>query len=338
MAVSVGKWEAASASGPFPHMEAEVLRLPGGRLQIFGGFAAFTRMNGPRSALLDGDAAEWTRVFGPPLPRDLGRSHAGTAVDAEGTAYVVSGQPGPCCGPATPAAWKLAAADREWAPIAPLPEKRYGCTMQYSRVDHALHLVAGTTGDRVTVSCDHWVYSLADDAWTRGVPIPLGGDHIASVLTADGRGIYVVGGEHGHGAVRHDQKYVPGAYIAHPYLFRYDVEDRVWTRLADLPRAVHHVENQTLLLPHQNERFIVVLGGSTDGDVLVRHVQVYDRVEDRWTLFENGMPAGVKGGVAWFRSGDQRVYLTGGQVARSARDARPGAVVRSTIRAKLTVS
>ncbi len=337
MAVSVGKWEATSASGPFCHMEAEALRLPGGRLQIFGGFAAFTRVNGPRSALLDEGALRWTRAFGPPLPRDLGRTHAGTAVDAEGTAYVVSGQPGPCCGPATAAAWRLSR-EGKWAPIAALPEIRYGGTMQYSRVDHALHLVAGTTEDRATVSCDHWVYSLAENVWARGAPIPLGGDHLASVLTGDGRRMYVVGGEHGHAAIRHDQKYVPGSYVAHPFLFRYDVEDRVWTRLADLPRAVHHAENQTLLLPHQDERFIVVVGGSTDGDMLVRHVQVYDRAEDRWTLFENGLPVGLKGGVAWFRPSDQCVYVTGGQTARSARDARPGAVVRTTIRAKLTVS
>jgi hypothetical protein len=140
--------------------------------------------------ILDVTSGTWR--YGPPLPDGFPLSHAGVATDGR-FLFAVSGQPGPACGPATERSWTLDLHTMAWTVIAPLPMARFAPVLAY--IDGNLHLVTGTTEDRVTIATEHFIMRirdpraeptalppLADQTWHIGPPIPMGGDHAASVV------------------------------------------------------------------------------------------------------------------------------------------------------------
>ena len=279
-------------------VEAVSLRV-GNKLYVIGGYQSLTRMC-KRMQILDMEAEEW--VYGPELPQGFPLSHAGIAGDGR-FLFVVSGQPGPACEPATNKAWTLDLDLMTWEPMTPLPVARYAPLLEY--VDGNLHLISGAIEDRETISDDHFILqirnkdarvsslpSLEAQVWRTGPPIPQGGDHAASVVL-DGK-IYVIGGEHGHGPMTMDASKCCGTYCAHNYLFRYEPKQEKWERLADLPFGSSHIESQTIII---DER-IIVLGGTGDRDIFVDKVQEYDPIRNCWRQMKR-LPIPRKGGIVW---------------------------------------
>jgi hypothetical protein len=178
---------------------------------------------------------------------------------------------------------------------------------------------------------------LAAAAWRRGADLPYLADHRGQVVLEgpDGPSLYLVGGERGHAGLAEDHgaEAAPGRYLALPYLVRHDFATGAWTRLADLPLPVHHVEHQVVVL---GGRLLVVLSGGGDGSLLVDLIQVYDLETDRWEVHDSAMPTPLLGAVAWVE-GD-RILVNGGQTWFSPADRRPGEVLATTLEVRYTLS
>lgn len=339
-------WEAGPPS-PFPHMEAHVC-WHRGRMWMFGGFRKTWWDLDRRSTVWDPEAEEWGP--GPKLPDDeehFPLTHAALASDDD-FVFVVSGQPGPRYSAATPAAWALHPATNRWQRLPDLPVARYnaaGCVF-----GGELHVFGGNREDRTSHAPEHWVLSLpgrGDEravseeeriearwtalgagSWRRGRDQPVLGDHCGQWFEGGSNAsLHLVGGEHGHaGHAQDDERDAPGgSYVANPYLMRHDFSGDCWSRLADLPLPVHHIEHQVVAL---GGRLLVVLGGATHGSRVTDRIQVYDRVHDRWSHEDARLPEPLIGAVCWVQ--DDRIFVQGGQTVLSAEDRRPGEVLSNT--------
>ena len=298
-------------------MEAGSVRV-GNKLFVIGGYQTLTQMC-QRMQICDIESGKWSN--GPELPQGFPLSHAGIASDGR-FLFVVSGQPGPACEPATDKAWRLDLERMIWEPMSPLPVARYAPLLEY--VDGNLHLISGATEDRETISDDHFILHIRDSeaevssvptleaqVWRKGPPIPLGGDHAGSVVL-DGK-IYVIGGEHGHARVTMDASKCCGTYYVHNYLFRYEPKSEKWERLANMPFGSSHIESQIVIIDNR----IIVLGGTGDRDMLIDRVQEYDPARNCWRQWDR-LPIPRKGGVMWERGGF--LYSNGGQIGRNGHE------------------
>jgi Kelch motif len=330
--IRFGRWTRATPSLE-EHLEANSLRV-GNKVFVIGGYQTLTQMC-PKMQICDIHTGNWS--YGPELPGGFPLSHAGMASDGK-FLFVVLGQPGPACEPATDRAWSLHFADMTWQPMAPLPAVRYAPLLEY--VDGSLHLISGAIEDRETISKDHFILkirdreaqdtdtlpSLEEQRWRHGPPIPEGGDHAGSVVL-EGK-IYVIGGEHGHAGMTMDASKCCGAYWVHNYLFRFDPMKDEWEHLADMPFGSSHIENQIVVLGNR----IVVLGGTGDRDILIDRVQEYDPAQNKWRQL-NRLPMPRKGGVVWEKDG--RVYFNGGQTLPDRHKPWETPVVSDSMAAKL---
>jgi N-acetylneuraminic acid mutarotase len=330
--VRFGGWKPAKASLE-EHVEANSLWV-GNKIYVIGGYQTLTRTCS-KMQICDIETGEWR--YGPELPQGFPLSHAGIASDGK-FLFVVSGQPGPACEPATDKAWALDLEKRTWERRAPLPAARYAPVCEY--LDGNLHLISGAIEDRETISNDHFILalrnkkaagslelpSLESQVWREGPPIPQGGDHAAS-LVLEGE-IYVIGGEHGHAPMTMDASKCCGTYWVHSYVFRYDPKENEWERLADMPFGSSHIESQVVLIDGR----IIVLGGTGDRDKFVDKIQEYDPARNHWRQLDP-LPMARKGGVVWQKDGF--LYFNGGQTIPNNQKGNVRRVVSDTMAARI---
>ena len=293
--IRLGRWRTVGASLE-EHVEAASLRV-GKRVYVIGGYQTLTRMC-EKMQMFDIATGVWS--YGPKLPKGFPLSHAGIASDGR-FLFVISGQPGPACEPASNRAWALDLSTMAWTPMTPLPVARYAPLLEY--VDGHLHLISGAIEDRETIATDHFILEIRDPGakppltlppverqiWRKGPAIPSGGDHAGSVVL-DGK-IYVVGGEHGHAAMTMDASKCCGTYWVHNYLFRYDPKREEWERLADMPFGSSHTESQIVIVDDR----LIVLGGTGNQDIFVDRVKsMSSPVRNRWRP-ASGLPSGPQG-------------------------------------------
>lgn len=283
-------------AGPVARVEPGGIQV-GSKLFIFGGyrpgdFGIHTRLD-----VFDMASQTWSTRGYYPAPQ----THAAMATDGR-YVYMAGGQYGGGI-PGTPSneLWRYDTVSDAWERLPPLPDYRYGGTMQY--LNGKLYFFGGNPRDRVAVAADLWVLDLGDAwaGWSARTPLPLAGDHISSAVIA-GK-IYAVGGEEGHAATL-DQR--DALYIQHPYLLEYDPAADRWTRKADLPFASSHAEASTIVVNNK----IVVLGGQIDGIQTTAGVRSYDPQTNRWSTLTR-LPDERKGTVAGYYNG--KIYVTGGQ-------------------------
>ncbi len=335
--VEIGKWERTGKGSPAPHIEAHACRV-GRRLLLFGGFGqTYWDVNTGPPVWLDLDNLDWSP--GPPFPdgtdAEIARSHGGICHDDSGNVYLVAGQRGPRYARALRSCWMLSATTDTWSRLPDLPVPRYCGALAYWRGQ--LHLFPGDLEDRKTPCREHWILeSGGSGGWRRHRDRPVASDHFGSVTLRGplGLSLYLVGGEHGHAATaaEEDEDAAPGAYIAHPYAHRYDFESDRWSRLADLPIAVHHVGHQIVAI---DERHLLLLGGAGHGSATTAAIQLYDIETDRWRVLDVALPRPLIGAVTWFDDG--HVYVLGGQTALSDDDPRPGEVLAEMVRTPVRV-
>jgi glycosyltransferase involved in cell wall biosynthesis len=117
------------------------------------------------------------------LPPELAETHVGTALVGGRYVFIVAGQKGSECSPATTAAFRLDLRTMTMQPIPSLPEPRYSPALALLG-DGRLHLFGGLMPDRATPARDHWSLAVnADgstgDAWVAEPLLPayLGGSH-----------------------------------------------------------------------------------------------------------------------------------------------------------------
>src|SRR5262249_31959685 len=97
--IRLGRWRRAPSSLE-AHLEAVSIRV-GNTLYVSGGYQTLTQMCA-KMQILDVPSGTWR--YGPPLPDEFPLPHAGVATDTR-FLFVVSGQLGPACWPATERSW-----------------------------------------------------------------------------------------------------------------------------------------------------------------------------------------------------------------------------------------
>lgn len=268
-----------------------------------------------------------------PLPTGVAHSHATVATDGLRFLYIVSGQVGSECKPAVRDAFAYDTITGNWSALPKVPAARYAAVTQLW--NGRLHFLGGATEDRWTPASDHWSLGVSggtalEESWREEVPIPVSGMHRGSIVTNNS--LYVFGGQQG------DFMAIPGdpdcrctgatqeRYIAS--CFRLDALSGPWTRLADMPIAVSHIDCSTVL----HEDSILLVGGqaykhpTTFALRLADAIQSYDLRTGTWDILGH-LPYRLKiPAVGVF---EDRLTATLGQRGKRRSD-RPGPISAAT--------
>lgn len=159
-----------------------------------------------------------------------------------------------------------------------------------ARIDERVWLVGGLVDNRAA-SADVLTYDPRRDAWERGPPLTVARSRLAAVVL-DGR-LYVLGG------FRDGAPDAPNS----PAVERFDLRERRWERLADLPTPRHALSAVALA-----GRIYAVGGYGADGRTATT-MESYDPVTNGWRRepdlpaergFSNafGLSAGAAAGAA----------------------------------------
>src|SRR3989338_9490972 len=142
-------WKALS---PCPEARLDAGRGHAGHeLFVFGGF----RWNGSVICavdIFDLEKEKWAARVD--LPKHMAQTHLGTAGDGERFIYLVSGQLGDFCRPATRNCFVFDAQTRSFSELPPLPKARYAPAVPLWQ--GRLHSVGGAKGGRNTPAAENW--------------------------------------------------------------------------------------------------------------------------------------------------------------------------------------
>jgi FAD/FMN-containing dehydrogenase len=133
------------------------------------------------------------------LPDVLGETHQGITFDPKTrTIYIISGQKGPGCMPATKASARFDIDTQEFEFLPPLPMARYAPGVEIitdprdSSLKH-LHVFGGAFESRNQTATDHWRLKIDEDGpklqetiWESLEPVPDAGTHGVSFVSPDG--------------------------------------------------------------------------------------------------------------------------------------------------------
>lgn len=308
----------------------------GKRLYVIGGYAS------PEEVLnvvdiLDMGSGRWTERW--PTPPLMAQSHLAVGSDGERFIYVVSGQLGNHCNPATASAFALDTTTAHFRELPPLPAARYAATAQVW--NGRLHVVGGSREDRHTPAHEHWSLAVRDGRPTGGEwrvepPIPVGGPHRASAVV-DGR-LFVFGGQIGDWIAIPGDPHCrcTGENIREEYVstcFAISPGSAAWTMVRPMPHAVSHTESATFVLGSS----VYLLGGQCALDAsnemaVTAAIQKYDVRLDAWSTVGT-LPYRLKTCVTGHHDG--WIYIVGGQCDRGPTDARPGHFDNRVWRARL---
>ena len=165
--------------------EAAAMQIASDLLIVVGGFT--DDYNGAVSTIqfLNITTQEWMPNRTLFLPPHVAQTHVGIAFDpASGWLYLVAGQMGGGCGPATDAAVRVHLVTGEVQDLPSLPQARYQPGVAIINGNH-LHVFAGADSNRYHSARDHWrlVFdetdpkSLAKAKWETLAPTLDGGTH-----------------------------------------------------------------------------------------------------------------------------------------------------------------
>jgi N-acetylneuraminic acid mutarotase len=116
---------------------------------------------------------------------------------------------------------------------------------------------------------------------------------------------YLFGGEHSHKGLNGSGG---GGYIQHNYTFEYNPSNDTWTRKANMPLAISHIEGSTLVINGK----AVLIGGLLDGgdQNTTSRVQVYDPNSNSWKSLSTRYPKRVIGAMSGYWNG--KIYMSEG--------------------------
>ncbi len=307
------------------------------KLYIFGGL------------LLGGDVVRMVDIFDLQknrwaerfkMPEGMAETHLGVANDGERFVYLISGQLGKNCSPATTNNFILDTKTKGWLSLPPLPKPRYAPTVQFWR--GRLHVIAGSKEDRNEPAVNHWSLAVEgskalEQEWREEVSIPRGGPHRASAILNDN--LFVFGGQEG------DYVAVPGdptfkctgdltCEVMYPDVYKLEFGSDNWKRMTDMPVQCSHTEYSIIQLGDK----VILLGGQRYKDPRTRFidltdvVQMYDARTDTWKILGH-LPYYTKSAVAAFYQ--NYIYFTTGQRNREDGTPRTGPYDNRAWRAKV---
>jgi|GEM_PF-492148 len=264
-----------------------------GKLYVLGGFYDTSYRATTRSDVYDPATNSWSRLAD--MPQAI--THAASVRDGE-TIYLIGGYVGNNPGPSTSRVLIFNTRTNTWSEGPPLPEPRgAGAAAIVGRTIHFFGGALRTSGTNDADQTDHFMLDLdGGTGWTRGPALPLGRNHLGSVVL--GGQIYVIGGQFGHNEGTTAQSRVD---VFNP-------ASKSWSRAADLPVGRSHIEASVLVVDGR----ILVLGGSTNDGAAGKastDVYAYDPATDVW-LRMAPLLGGRKSPVAGFIN--DRLLVAGG--------------------------
>jgi len=331
-------WKAISPC-PEERLDAGGAQI-GRELFVFGGF----RWHGSvihAVDIFDMEKEKWTTRIN--LPDNMAQTHLGVVEDGERYIYIVSGQLGDHCRPATRNCFVFDALNRSFSKLPALPKARYAPAVQLWQ--GRLHSIGGAKEDRNAPAVDHWSVAVKDGKalekeWREEPPIPRGGHHRASAVVDNG--LYVFGGQEG------DYIAIPGdpdcrctpeltSEIRFTDTYRLKAGEKVWQRMADMPVRSSHTESAAFTIDNR----VFIMGGDCDregGKNIIKlndEIQVYDTKTNSWKIFGR-LPYRIKESVSGYYKG--YLYITTGQRDVSPADSSGARrFERGTWKAKLEV-
>ena len=305
IALIVGQTQAASAlkniawttglSSPSAHTEAQTAVISG-RFYRFGGY------DGNYSAVrrverYDPATNTWTRFGDMPI----GLSHSGAAV--VGTKVWFAGAYAERVGfpgqqdIGIKGVYVYDSVTDTWGRGPDLPDVRGAGNM--ANVNGVLYFIGGETTARVDQSTV-WALDTNNVAagWVRKTDIPEARNHFG-IAALDGK-IYVFGGQTGH-----DDAAVP---LKTSYV--YDVAANTWTRKADMPSPISHIQESVVVYKSK----IYAFGGNNPVNVINSIAREYDPATDKWRLLSD-IPS-ARSGASAAVIGDT-FYLNGGRTPQA---------------------
>jgi len=259
------------------------------------------------------------------LPKDMAQTHIGIASEDRGFIYLISGQLGGNCRPATKRCFVFNIRERAFLSFPDLPVPRYAAAVQIW--NGRLHVLGGSGEDRHTPEVDHWSIAIEngcalEDHWRNEPPISKGGPHRACVVMNDC--LYVFGGQLGDWvACKDDPEFkcdpLKVCETMYPDVYMLEAGSKEWIRKADMPVQSSHTEYSVI----QSDHKLAIVGGQVDRDrqngryTLTDVIQVYEADKDSWEIV-GSLPYRVKEGAVCFYNGN--IYITGGQCDKGKHD------------------
>lgn len=316
-------WE-PQRQGPYLRQDTAGIRVRN-TWYIFGGFYSEDEVI-DYADVFDFEKNRWVKSL--KFPDGTPQTHTGVGLEGDRWIYLVGGQLGARCSPAVAKACALDTLTDKWADLPGLPKPRYAPVVQFWK--GRLHAAGGSKEDRWTPSLEHYSIGVKDGKateshWKREADIPRGGPHRGSAIINDK--FYLIGGQEGDFA-RKDGDPLCGCTdpvkpeVIYPDVYMLAEPGADWQRKADMPVKNSHLEFSTVVMGS----YAVTCGGMhekhPDTKVITMSdaVQVYDAVNDKWTVVGR-LPYCTKGGAAAFYNG--YLYYTTGQKEKAPGDPRP---------------
>ena len=300
------------AGQPFGTHEAhgEVVK---GKIYVFGGFDAkkqptFTPTK--RSYVYNPDNNTWSAIADlPHTPKGTnfgGISHEGLATDGTDI-YMAGGYTSNANGTGqifgTKQAWKYNVASNTFSALPDLPLELAAGQLQYLK--GRLHYIGGADKARKDVAL-HYALNLdsLSAGWKLLAPISDARNH-PGIAVYNGK-IYLIGGAHGQN----------NAAVTQRITEVYNSENNTWTRLADMPIGLDHINASVTILGDR----IVVLGGQTSHNVPSSRVYAYSPSSNSWSSL-TPLPIARAAGVGVELKG--AIYYLGGNFSNVSRKGIP---------------
>ena len=256
---------------------------------------------------------QWYRKI--QLPDEVAETHQGLAWDSSTRLfYIVSGQLGPGCMPATTTVVQFHVDGESFEYLPPLPSPRYSPGVALIRLSSStqhLHVFGGASDNRKDSATDHWRLVINNEivgAWESLEQLPDGGTHGASFVSTEGY-IHYTGfcnmdtGVHSSPSMvechRHAATKQRLHHVSHTGLtFRYPSAlvttnaDSHWERVTDMPFPLCHGG----FLSHNNKLFMIAGSSLTlqtargSAPTSWPVVQVWDATQGQWSVASFRIP------------------------------------------------
>lgn len=309
---------------PCPQHRVEAARMQvGSKLFVFGGYVTLGSVS-QRVDMLDLKTHHWEEIA--TLPDDAPQTHNGTAYDGENHIYLVSGQMGPNCSPASANCFAFDIRNYQWTKIPPLPDGRYMPLVHYT--NGRIHCLSGTTPDRSGSANEHWSIAVSngqstESEWRTEAPLPSPRTHTASHIIGDE--LFIFGGQTGDvPAIEGSSEYFcnfntpTDEVLDESYAF--NLASGAVRTLQPMPIKLAHSEHAVLQIGSQ----MILAGGVLDRNHMSDLIFSYDLNNNIWSELGR-LPYPMKSKIAAFYN--DRLYIVTGQRSVSEVNLRPNKVL-----------
>jgi len=309
---------------PFAFVEGSSHQLKN-KIYIFGGYRSLDVVS-QETLSLDLETEIWQKQA--PLPEAAANTHSGITSDGSEYIFLISGQRGGNCSPATPNCLAFHTPSNTWSELPPLPEGRYMPMVHF--FNGRIHCLSGTKPDRHTPAFEHWSLGVAngkptDKKWRTEANAPCPRTHTASHLI--GSYLYILSGQIGDvAAISGSPDYICDfSSFLEDFTcecYRLNLNSGETIQLENSPISLGHTENGVLQI---GNKIFLAGGTTTNRNTLSDAILSYDTSTGKWAKVGR-LPHPMKTMTAYWKGW---LYSIEGQRYLSATHLRPGKMVGS---------